>query len=150
MTDVKTREELYSGPEVERASDLFIADHDHAVWFYYSEGEIPELLFEPSGWASGNHKPNGIFLGHGPSFSEKTWVDTPNIIDIAPTLLALLGLPIPDDVDGRVLRESFRDSVNPKVLWKEAKAFEAASGSAFSSAEKAEIEERLRGLGYLQ
>ena len=150
ISSVKTREELYTGPEVERASDLFIADHDHAVWFYYSEGEIPDTLFEPSGWASGNHKPDGIFLGHGPSFEAGKWVDEPNIIDIAPTLLALLDLPIPDDVDGRVLRETFAETVKPKVLWKEAQKFQAAEGSAFSAAEKAEIEERLRGLGYLQ
>jgi predicted AlkP superfamily phosphohydrolase/phosphomutase len=150
VTDVQTREELYSGPEVDRASDLFIADHDHAVWFYYSEGEMPDTLFENSGWASGNHKPNGIFLGHGPSFSKGTWVDEPKIIDIAPTLLSLLGIPIPDDVDGRVLKETFAKGQCPEVLWREATGFAGVAGTGFSDAERAEIEERLRGLGYLQ
>jgi predicted AlkP superfamily phosphohydrolase/phosphomutase len=150
ITDVQTRESLYSGPETGRASDLFIADHDHAVWFYYSEGKIPDTLFEPSGWSSGNHKPNGIFLGHGPSFSEGTWVDDPNIMDITPTLLSILGLPIPDDVDGRVLKESFHKTFKPEILWSEAQAFETQAGEGFSAAEQAEIEERLRGLGYLQ
>jgi predicted AlkP superfamily phosphohydrolase/phosphomutase len=150
ITDVQTRESLYSGPETVRASDLFIADHDHSVWFYYSEGEMPDTLFEDSGWSSGNHKPNGIFLGHGPSFSEGTWVDDPNIIDITPTLLSILGLPIPDDVDGRVLKESFAADFKPEILWKEAQTFQASEGEGFSAAEQAEIEERLRGLGYLQ
>lgn len=150
ITDVQTRDELYQGPETARASDLFIADHDHAVWFYYSEGEMPDTLFEESGWASGNHKPNGIFLGHGPSFSKGKWVDKPNIIDITPTLLTLLGLPIPDDVDGRVLKETFEKGFRPEILWTEAQKFKARQGAGFSAAERAEIEERLRGLGYLQ
>jgi len=150
ITEVLTRDELYAGPETNRASDLFIADHDHAVWFYYSEGEMPDTLFEDSGWASGNHKPNGIFLGHGPSFSKGQWVDEPNIIDITPTLLSLLGLPIPDDVDGRVLKETFEPGFRPEILWTEAEQFKASEGAGFSAAERAEIEERLRGLGYLQ
>jgi len=150
ISDVRMREELYSGPEIHRASDLFVADHDHSVWFYYSEGTIPDVLFEPSGWASGNHKPNGIFLGHGPSFSKGTWVDEPNIIDIAPTILSLMDLPIPDDVDGRILKETFAEGYRPQVLWREAGVYDAATESAFSDKERAEIEERLRGLGYLQ
>ena len=150
ISDVQTREELYSGPEVGRAADLLIAGHDESVWFYYSEGEIPDVVFEAPGWASGNHKANGIFLGHGPSFAEGIQVDDPNIIDIFPTLLAILGVPIPDDQDGRILRHTFREGFRPRVLWKEAAHYEGSTESVFSAKEKAEIEERLRGLGYLQ
>ncbi len=145
-----TREELYSGPEVDRAADLLIAEHDESVWFYYSEGEIPDVVFEPPGWASGNHKANGIFLGHGPSFAEGVTVDDPNIIDIFPTLLAILGVPIPDDQDGRILRHTFRPGFRPAVRWREASQYIGSTESVFSAKEKAEIEERLRGLGYLQ
>ena len=149
ITEVHLREELYAGEEVDRASDVVISDHDHSVWFYYSEGEIPDMLFEPSGWASGNHKPNGIFLGHGPSFIQGS-VEGANIVDIAPTVLAILGLPLPDDQDGRVLHQALDTATLAPLRYTEAKAFTDSAGAAFDAKQRAEIEERLRGLGYLQ
>ena len=52
--------------------------------------------------------------------------------------------------DGRILRHTFREGFRPRVLWKEAAHYEGSTESVFSAKEKAEMEERLRGLGYLQ
>jgi predicted AlkP superfamily phosphohydrolase/phosphomutase len=149
ITNVQLRDELYFGTEVDRASDVVITEHDTSVWFYYSEGEIPDQLFENSGWASGNHKPNGIFLGVGPTF-ESCDVMGADIIDIAPTVLAIMGLPIPDDMDGSVLYSALtRDCLDP-IRYTEADEFTGDSSGGFSDKQRGEIEERLRGLGYLQ
>lgn len=144
---VAPRADLYEGPEVDRAADLLIADHDDSVWFYYSEGENPAEIFEPSGWASGNHKPDGLFCAWGPDIGTGT-VDA-NIVDLLPTLFATLGVPIPDDVDGRVLAEIFRPERKVAARWTEAAAYAAAAGARDAGYDRA-IEERLRGLGYLQ
>ena len=126
-----------------------ITEHDTSVWFYYSEGKIPDQLFENSGWASGNHKPNGIFLGVGPTF-EPCELMGADIIDIAPTVLAIMGLPIPDDMDGSVLYSALtRDHLGP-IRYTEAAEFTGDSSGGFSDKQRGEIEERLRGLGYLQ
>jgi predicted AlkP superfamily phosphohydrolase/phosphomutase len=144
---VNTREELYEGPEVGLAADLLIAEHDDSVWFYYSEGENPAEIFEPSGWASGNHKPDGLFLAWGPDIAPGR-IEA-NIVDLLPTIFAGMGIPIPDDVDGRVLHEIFRSDRVVAPRWTEARAYEKATGARDAGFDKA-IEERLRGLGYLQ
>ncbi len=149
ITGVARRDDLYDGPEVGLAADLLITHHDDSVWFYYSEGKVPDVIFEPSGWSSGNHEPDGLFLGWGPDFKAGARIEDANIVDILPTMFATMGLAIPDDVDGRVLHDALRERI--PVRWTEARAFEGAAGQGPRSAEvDRAIEARLRGLGYLQ
>ena len=63
--------------------------------------------------SGGNHLLNGIFLAYGPDIKntgEK--LDGLKIYDIAPTILHTFGIPIPQDTDGRVLKEIFKDDSN--------------------------------------
>jgi predicted AlkP superfamily phosphohydrolase/phosphomutase len=148
ITRVERRDQLYQGPEVHGAADLLIATHDDSVWFYYSEGDVPSDVFEKSGFASGNHEPDGLFLGWGPDFAPGTTIADANIVDILPTLFATMGAAIPDDIDGRVLHEVL--TAHLRTLWTEARVFAGASGPKRDAATDRAIEERLRGLGYLQ
>lgn len=53
---------------------------------------------------------HATLIAHGPSFREGVVSDVPTgAIDLAPTLLSLLGLEGPDTISGRVLREGLRD-----------------------------------------
>ena len=53
------------------------------------------------------HELRNTMIARGPSFLRSTVVDTPTgNIDIAPTILHILGLPGGDDMDGRVLHEA--------------------------------------------
>lgn len=53
------------------------------------------------------HELRNTLIARGPSFRRSTVVDTPTgNIDIAPTILHILGLPGGDDMDGRVLHEA--------------------------------------------
>jgi len=54
-----------------------------------------------------DHRMNGIFIASGPHIREGFKLDNPKIIDIAPTILHILDVPIPKDFDGRVLKEIF-------------------------------------------
>lgn len=53
---------------------------------------------------SGRHTLKGIFIAAGGPIREGTRTRA-RLYDIAPTVLALLGLPVPDDMRGRVLEE---------------------------------------------
>jgi hypothetical protein len=72
---------------------------------------------------------------------------TPQLFDLAPTILQLFGEPIPADMDGRVLQELL---VQPSgTAYAPAEAFENKMDGEYSREEEKAIEERLAGLGYL-
>ncbi|MCS7102910.1 MAG: alkaline phosphatase family protein [Candidatus Korarchaeum sp.] len=59
----------------------------------------------------GVHGPHGIFLIRGPEIKSNYRVKNAKIYDILPTILHILGIPIPRDIDGRILREVFESSI---------------------------------------
>ena len=53
------------------------------------------------------HEMSNVLIARGPGFKRSARVTSPTgNVDMAPTVLRLLGLPIPDDMDGRVLVEA--------------------------------------------
>lgn len=56
--------------------------------------------------------PPGILVMHGPDVREGVRVSGAHIYDIVPTLLTVLGLPVADDMDGRVLRSYLKSSAD--------------------------------------
>ena len=55
---------------------------------------------------TGNHRYNGFFLAYGPGIKKKTKLNT-EILNITPTILHILDIPQPNDMDGRVISEIF-------------------------------------------
>ncbi|MEX2218894.1 MAG: tetratricopeptide repeat protein [Phycisphaerales bacterium] len=53
------------------------------------------------------HRPYGIFAARGPGIRKGAEVNGVTLLDICPTLLAMLGLPVADDMDGRPLLQIF-------------------------------------------
>jgi tetratricopeptide (TPR) repeat protein len=113
---------------------------------------------DPADWAGGApqwHRLYGILVGDGPGIGRGE-VEGASIFDVAPTVLAALGLPVPEDMPGRPLPEllppAARSAV-PQVSGRLA-SYEilprARPEAARTSA--AEDEERLRelvALGYI-
>ena len=72
--------------------------------FAYSTGGAPGRGQHGS---MSRHEMNNVLIARGPGFKQAARVKSPTgNVDIAPTALGLLGLPVPDDVDGRVLMEA--------------------------------------------
>jgi hypothetical protein len=73
--------------------------------------------------------------------------------DVAPTILHLLGLPIPTAMDGRVLSEAFAGGLRDEraiAYSDETFAGSAGVGAWANDDEEAEIMERLRSIGYVE
>ena len=72
--------------------------------------------------------PHGIFAACGPGFAEDALVFGATVLDVAPTVLTWFGLPIGDDMEGRVLIEGFAQA--PEVA--RVASWEPAQGLASS------------------
>lgn len=144
------REELYHGPHAHLAPDLTVVPGD---WRYRTIGLYDfttHKVISPAFGPTGDHRLEGVFFGSGPAFQAGSAPRDANLLDIAPSVLHLLGLPVPDDMDGRVLSE-----VLQPALQNVAPAEHAGSGgqadesSGYSAEDDALIQQRLSDLGYL-
>ncbi|MBN1579648.1 MAG: alkaline phosphatase family protein [Anaerolineae bacterium] len=106
----------------------------------------------------GDHRMDGIFAAYGPGIvSNSEPLPGLSIQDIAPTLLYLMGLPVPSDMDGRVLTEIVAADVlnaqpveygDPVGRWPDEER--AVFGDEVTSSEDDEVlRDRLRALGYI-
>ena len=107
--DIFKREELYNGEKTNQAPDILFKINDHGCNVLSStlKGEIfsETLPFENK---SGSHRNKGIFCAYGPDIKSGLKISS-SIYDLAPTVLHIFNAPIPEDVDGRVLTEIFKE-----------------------------------------
>jgi predicted AlkP superfamily phosphohydrolase/phosphomutase len=106
----------------------------------------------------GDHRLHGIFLASGPAILPKVGpVRDLSLQDIAPTVLYLLGLPVPADMDGRVLTEVIHPNLltanpvtmgDPLDFWG-VRLEETETENAFAAEDEEAIRDRLAALGYL-
>ena len=66
-----------------------------------------DLVYGTGMVKSGCHDPRGVLLAYGAGVRAGATLDDCDNLDIAPTLLTLLGLPVPPEMTGRVLAEAF-------------------------------------------
>jgi len=154
ISEVARKEEVYSGEYLEKLSDIIFL----TTWRYQPNGhlnkhiftEIPAKKRKVSG--SHNFSRNGIFIAHGSSIKEGVKIEGAEIIDVAPTILYMMGVPIPTDMDGRVLKEIFKEGTDPavrEITYQKPKPEIARKKMVWSKEDEERVKERLRKLGYL-
>jgi predicted AlkP superfamily phosphohydrolase/phosphomutase len=109
VKDVMCPGELYKGEKLHRLPDLIIRwsdtpAHTHRAIISPQFGRIawPTPGRNPEG-RSGNHKPQGFFIAKGPEIAPGEFSNI-HILDLAPTILSLLGQPIPPEMEGKVIQ----------------------------------------------
>jgi len=151
---VYRREEIYSGPYVDDAPDivyLFKQPSYHTKKDLYSSALFRRISRKEIVTANHlNHTSTGIFLARGPDIKSKGRFDGVHITDIAPMILYLMGLPIPKNMDGRLLWEVLRqgmDTERPPIYVDSEDFQESVEG--LSPEEGEMVKEQLRQLGYI-
>jgi len=140
-------EELYAGPYASNAPDLVL---EAGPGVHISDAVGPDSWYEgPGVWIGGN-MPEGIFLFNGPSFRDGDLDGEANIVDLAPTLLHSMGVPVPEDVDGEVL-DVFAPGSEPASRSVRTQPPLSRSGDrAQPASTNGEVERRLVDLGYME
>lgn len=97
------REDIYKGPNISKAPDILFMPKKME---YGITSELKnDVIFEDSIWRSGTHRMDGILFAFGTHIKENASPYEPSIMDIAPTILNIMGISVPKDIDGRILKE---------------------------------------------
>lgn len=115
---------------------------DHLITGYPSDPLIRPI---PDAREYGTHTPDGVLLLAGPIVRADHDIGRAELIDVTPTLYALLGLPVPRTVNGRVLHQVSATPLSVAYVEDDT----AAAAPAADLANAAEIMQRLEDLGYL-
>ncbi len=143
---VHLQEDVYSGRLAGLGPDLIVE------WTNF---------YRPGTWSNpglrvpgivGSHAMDGIFIVHGPGVQTGHTLDA-HITDLAPTILHLMGLPVPPDMDGRVLVEALSPhhrAAYPPIYTDTPATLDETKAYSYSAEEEQQVMEQLRALGYVE
>lgn len=136
----------YSDPDA-RTPDLLFEPNGYSVYYTMpASGAVwDHQLAEPRDPWRSVHTRDGIFAARGPAVRAGERVNC-RLVDIAPTLLHAMDVPVPAGVDGQVL-DIFTPGSGPA---ERAVVFEDYGASAGRDGDVSGKAERLRALGYLE
>ncbi|HET6371959.1 MAG TPA: tetratricopeptide repeat protein, partial [Candidatus Polarisedimenticolia bacterium] len=138
-----------AGPD---AIVMVVSDHGFANGGERPVDSPPDIEGKPGRW----HTLDGVLIAAGPSIRSGELGSPAGLLDIAPTVLALLGLPQAADMPGHVLSELFEAGAEPARPAVEVRSYDEIGEPlqtlemAATSGADPEMMEKLRALGYLQ
>ncbi len=147
--------DIYHGPYADYGPDLNVIMRGMTYTAQSWREMAGTQIFAVSGTHyTGIHRPVGMLALSGPGVAGRGRQAEVQIVDCAPTLLELLGLPIAPEIDGRVLHELLGSAEQPEVTPATPAApveRSALNATAWATPEEEEeVLERLRSLGYLE
>ncbi len=143
---VMSRAEAFQGANAGRLPDLVLVTA-RDEWVYNERPGFGRVVASADS-TTGTHARDGIFVAWGKGVkSGVRFAPQPQLRDVGPTVLASLGCPLPEDLDGRLLSELVDDPKPPR----QGSAYRQAEGGGrpFDETEERQVRERLRALGYL-
>ena len=132
----------------ENTTVVLTSDHGHSG---------PKPAGDRYRWGIAMHDPTGVLAFWGKDIAGGQELVDASVLDITPTILALCGLPVAEDMDGSVLTEAIdRDFLKAHPV-RTIETYEPAGGSVgvddrepIESPIDDEVRERLRALGYIE
>jgi len=139
---IRSGQDIYKNPESTVSTPDLVVE--------YLQG--CESLMNPHGHeiitqkgSSGVHDQDGIIVVNGPGVQQNGEVNG-NIVDVVPTIMSYLQLPVPKHLDGKVLSDMFD---KPLEIRHEDVAPGNLANTVYTSEEQSKVEQQLSDLGYL-
>ncbi len=110
------------------------------------EGTLPVPDRNPAAF----HRREGIVVVSGPGVTAGADLGELSMLDVAPTLMALLGLPLARDLPGRFMSAAFPEVDASGLAWVDSYGDGRSEFPALPSPGEEDYEERLRALGYIE
>jgi len=138
------REEVFGGKYAETAPDILL---EPALRYSLTHARTH---VEDADWLSGDHRMDGVIAAAGPRVRPDAFAEQALLVDMAPTILAALEVPASVKHDGQVLQGVVGDEASVAAAGAAAEPGERSGQEGLDAEEALEVEEHLRGLGYLE
>jgi predicted AlkP superfamily phosphohydrolase/phosphomutase len=122
------------------------------------EGKVYQLndFFGPSDGTSGQHAMHGIIAVMGEGIKPGR-IDGAKVVDVTPTILYMMGIPVGKDMDGYVIKEMFVEEYLKENPIRYVESYDAIGEKLAQEEEERgtstandEIKAKLRALGYIE
>jgi predicted AlkP superfamily phosphohydrolase/phosphomutase len=143
---VRRREEVFKGKFADEAPDLLL-ESDPLYSLTHARTAV-----EPADWLSGDHRLQGVLAAAGSSVDRSSFERRPfHLVDLAPTILAVVGAAPSVRHSGSVLEGLIGErSTGAAIPGMAMEPIGEEGGFDLGEEEAEEVEEHLRGLGYLE
>ncbi len=134
--------DLFTGPKLGDIADIYLTSTSCCFGLGLGGSGFERIRV-------GDHRREGILLPLGNTFEKRA--NAASLLDLAPTILHLLDVPVPSDMQGRVLSEIFSslsDAALREASYSAPDQVLAQSNVGLNAEEEKLVEERLRKIGY--
>jgi predicted AlkP superfamily phosphohydrolase/phosphomutase len=135
--DVAPREAYFEGPQADEAVDIVLVPR---AFDQFLSTQLRAEIFGPP-TEPYNHKRDGIIAATGAEIDTDASLADAHLFDVAPTVLASLGLPRGEHMDGEVLE--MVEAVGER-------AYPEYDGRTREATDERAVEQRLSDLGYME
>lgn len=142
------REDVLEGPYLEYAPDI-VTCMKVGVPSCHLE---PTDVFAVNTGATGSHTDWGVLIAHGPGIRAGASVSGARLMDVTPTALYALDVPLNDDMDGLPVLDLFTDEFRAAHTLRSRENTATVTDERvdpFSASEEDDIMDQLKGLGYI-
>jgi predicted AlkP superfamily phosphohydrolase/phosphomutase len=141
---VLRKEDVFQGRFAETAPDILL---EPSPLYSLTHARSP---IEDADWLSGDHRMDGVIAAAGPNVASDAFTQPAFLVDMAPTILASLGVPASVKHDGQVLSKVVGDEAKVASPGVRETSDIPGMDTGLAEDEALEVEEHLRGLGYLE
>jgi predicted AlkP superfamily phosphohydrolase/phosphomutase len=152
VEELYRKEDLYIGPNADKAPDIVFLPKGLETAAFGEYEFASHRLIDYSRGLSGAHRMDGLFMMSGMNVKRGEIVRNAHIMDLAPTVLYLMGLPVPKDMDGKVLDDALDDGLlqTYPVATSEEISGASAGSEGYSEKEEEQLKGYLKSLGYFE
>ncbi|MFK7906818.1 MAG: alkaline phosphatase family protein [Chitinophagales bacterium] len=110
VKEVIKLKDRFSGELIDEIPDLAVVWREGLPIEAIESPKVGKIVLKEYHRRSGGHLYDGFFIGCGTDFKQNEQIPKANSMDIAPTVFSLFGHNAPENMDGKVMKDAFRNT----------------------------------------
>jgi predicted AlkP superfamily phosphohydrolase/phosphomutase len=152
IDSIYVKEQIYKGPYLSAGPDIVALENPDYLFFTLprtSDLRVIDAGPSPDKAFSGFHRRRGTVALFGPRVVGGQALEA-RIVDVAPIIMAYLGVPAPSEIDGRVPAQIFKTDQMPAMNFARSNDTGYRTRDLAASQNSESMEKQLKAVGYIQ